>query len=54
MKIIVLISQDFEERTYPPQKWVSTKIVGMDYDASVSKGFFMLFNYIQGHNDTSK
>ncbi|CAL8311619.1 unnamed protein product [Boreogadus saida] len=42
--------EDYEVRTYPAAKWVSTTTTGMDWDPAISTGFRRLFKYIQGAN----
>ncbi|MBN3283261.1 HEBP2 protein, partial [Polyodon spathula] len=42
---------DYEVRKYEATKWASTKVVGMELDPAISKGFTRLFNYIQGNNE---
>ncbi|XP_033859061.2 heme-binding protein 2 [Acipenser ruthenus] len=42
---------DYEVRKYGATKWVSTKVIGMELDPAISKGFMRLFNYIQGNNE---
>ncbi|XP_056440376.1 heme-binding protein 2 [Gadus chalcogrammus] len=42
--------EDYEVRTYPAAKWVSTTTTGMHWDPAISTGFRRLFKYIQGAN----
>lgn len=54
MKPITLSkATDYEVRKYGATKWVSTKVIGMELDPAISKGFMRLFNYIQGNNEKS-
>lgn len=43
-------TEEYEERQYDLSHWVSTEVMGMNYEAAVSEGFDRLFNYIDGHN----
>jgi len=49
-----LRTRDYEKRTYPVSKWVSTTIIGVDYEAASSQGFDKLFKYISGQNSERK
>ncbi|XP_064649102.1 heme-binding protein 2-like [Lineus longissimus] len=45
----------YEVRHYPPSMWVSTTEQGMSWqDGPGRKGFFKLFNFIQGKNERSQ
>jgi len=44
-------TKEYELRMYPTSSWVSTNIVGMDYDKATSEGFHRLFDYISGANE---
>ena len=46
--------EDYEVRTYPAAKWVSTTTTGMQWDPAISTGFRRLFKYIQGANINSE
>merc|ERR1711976_259093 len=41
----------FELRSYGETKWVSTKVQGRSHKDTTTKGFWKLFNYIQGKNE---
>ncbi|XP_005089923.2 heme-binding protein 2 [Aplysia californica] len=40
----------YEERLYKESGWVSTKLMGIDFDAAQKKMFYRLFDYISGAN----
>ncbi|CAH1786584.1 unnamed protein product [Owenia fusiformis] len=42
----------YEERHYPESKWASTTIKAMKYEDATREGFWRLFKYIQGNNET--
>ncbi|KAK0131307.1 Heme-binding protein 2 [Merluccius polli] len=44
--------EDYEVRTYPAAKWVSTTTTGLQWDPAISVGFRKLFKYIQGNNQS--
>lgn len=46
-----IILQKYEERLYPAQKWVTTKMQHISRDAASSAMFWKLFNYISGENN---
>ncbi len=47
----MFVFQEYEERIYPAQKWVQTKIENISKDSASSAMFWKLFNYISGQND---
>ncbi|MGH0142877.1 UNVERIFIED_CONTAM: hypothetical protein FKN15_026732 [Acipenser sinensis] len=44
-------SADYEERHYEAAKWVSTVVTANEENEAAKKGFWKLFNYIQGKNE---
>ncbi|KAA0708541.1 Heme-binding protein 2 [Triplophysa tibetana] len=42
---------DYEIRTYPTTKWISTAVISMEEDPALGLGFRRLFKYIQGANE---
>ena len=46
--------EDYEVRTYPAARWVSTTTAGVQWDPAISTGFRKLFKYIQGANLNSE
>ncbi|KXJ29177.1 Heme-binding protein 2 [Exaiptasia diaphana] len=44
--------EDYETRIYESTKWVSTDMETSDYGDAMSKGFWKLFGYIGGKNET--
>ncbi|XP_022099504.1 heme-binding protein 2-like [Acanthaster planci] len=47
-------TKDYEKRTYPQSMWVSTTIIGVDYQGASTQGFDKLFEYISGKNSEKK
>ena len=45
--------QNVEFRYYPSQLWVSTTILGTDFDDATQEGFERCFDYISGENANS-
>ena len=50
--ISLFLLQEYELRRYSPAKWVSYTVKCMKKKEAQSDGFWKLFNYIQGENET--
>lgn len=51
---LFLQGQDYEVRTYPATKYMSTAVSGTQWDSCQTTGFRRLFSYIQGNNKSSE
>ncbi|KAK4023813.1 hypothetical protein OUZ56_009212 [Daphnia magna] len=47
---VIRQEKDYEERLYPAQKWVKTRVENISKDSASSAMFWKLFNYISGQN----
>ncbi|KAI9556262.1 hypothetical protein GHT06_018836 [Daphnia sinensis] len=47
---VIRQEKDYEERLYPAQKWVKTRMENISKDSASSAMFWKLFNYISGQN----
>jgi len=47
-------TKEYELRMYQASVWVSTTIIGLDYNKATEEGFHRLFDYISGANELHK
>ena len=52
LRNLSFLLQEYELRRYSPAKWVSYTVKCMKKKEAQSDGFWKLFNYIQGENET--